>query len=156
MSLNIQNKFFFFILDLFNRDNINNEELQIVREVIILSQTFYYEYKGIIKNKIIYLYEKLKSKKIFQSNEFWKKYLEYHINEEINKKNKEQNNKLTEEQIQNLITNFAYSPMVNIVLNMKKIGLKKSQIKIFIHDSFEKYNIPEKHKKMVNSVIKSK
>ena len=143
-------------MDLFNRDNISNEELQIVREIIILSQTFYYEYKGIIKNKIIYLYEKLKSKKIFQSNEFWKKYLEYLINAEINKKNKEQNIKLTEEQIQNLITNFAYSPMVNIVLNMKKIGLKKSQIKIFIHDSFEKYNIPEKHKKMVNSVIKSK
>ena len=143
-------------MDLFNRDNISNEELQIVREIIILSQTFYYEYRGIIKNKIIYLYEKLKSKKIFQSNEFWKKYLEYHINEEINKKNKEQNNKLTEEQIQNLITNFAYSPMVSIVLNMKKIGLKKSQIKIFIHDSFEKYNIPENYKKMVNSVIKSK
>ena len=143
-------------MDLFNLDNINNEELQIVREVIILSQTFYYEYRGIIKNKIIYLYEKLKSKKIFQSNEFWKKYLEYNINEEINKKNKEQNNKLTEEEIQNLITNFAYSPMVSIVLNMKKIGLKKSQIKIFINDSFEKYNIPENYKKMVNSVIKSK
>ena len=46
---------FSFILDLFNIDNISDEELQIVREIIILSETFYKTKYIIIKKKKIYI-----------------------------------------------------------------------------------------------------
>ena len=127
---------FSFILDLYNIDNINHEELGIVSLIIILSHSFYYAKRGIIKNKIIYLYEKLKSINIFQNEEFWKKYLEYIIFEEINKQNK--NNELNEKQIQKYKRNFAFSPMLNIILYMKNFRIKKNKIRNIINDSFEK------------------
>ena len=40
---------FSFILDLYNIDNINHEELGIVSLIIILSHSFYYAKRGIIK-----------------------------------------------------------------------------------------------------------
>ena len=142
---------FSFILDLYNIDNINHEELGIVSLIIILSHSFYYAKRGIIKNKIIYLYEKLKSINIFQNEEFWKKYLEYIIIEEINKQNK--NNELNEKQIQKYKRNFAFSPMLNIILYMKNFGIKKNKIRNIINDSFEKYNISKENKDSVNSYI---
>ena len=149
-------KIFSFILDLFNIHNISNEEIGIVSYIIILSQTYYYFNKGIIKSKKIYLSEKLKSKNVFKNDEFWEKFLEYLINEEINKQKKVENIDFTEEQIQKLKAKLAFGQMLSVILKMKNFGFKKRKIRNIIHDSSEKYNISEEHKDTVNSYIDNK
>ena len=135
-----------------NLDDMNNIKFQIVGKIIDLSNTFYYNdfprRKSLIKN--------LRNIFVFRGDTFWRKYLEYLINEEIKKQTKKQIDKLTEEEEQNLKTKFAYIPMANIALIMRKFKFDKNSLKHFMDEFIEKYKIFEENKNYVYSCMEEK
>ena len=135
-----------------NLDDMNNIKFQIVGKIIDLSNTFYYNdfprRKHLIKN--------LRNMFVFRDYTFWRKYLEYLINEEIKKQTKKQIDKLTEEEEQNLKTKFAYIPMANIALIMREFKFDKNSLKHFMDEFIEKYKISEENKNYVYSCMEEK
>ena len=135
-----------------NLDDMNNIKFQIVGKIIDLSNTFYYNdfprRKRLIKN--------LRNMFVFRDYTFWRKYLEYLINEEIKKQTKKQIDKLTEEEEQNLKTKFAYIPMASIALIMREFKFDKNSLKHFMDEFIEKYKISEENKNYVYSCMEEK
>lgn len=73
----IIDNFFFEIIDILYKEN--GEDFDIIRLIIIMSQTFYFNKNG----QKIYLTNKIKGHKLFKKIDFIKKYLNFCINEEF-------------------------------------------------------------------------
>ena len=152
-AFNYLEKIFSFIVDSLTRNNISNdisnENLGIFRNLIILSQTFY----KITENEKIYLHEKLKDKEIFHVIEFWKKYSEYIIKQEIEKLIKNEETNQEGEKLDKLREKGAFSQLLDIIKNMKDFEFEKNQIKETIAEYIKQYNISEEYQLALNSII---
>ncbi len=141
---------FSLIVKLLNENNNRNKDFGIVKDIFILSDTFFYENT---KKEKIYLKEKLLKKNIFQSIEFWKKYSESIIDKAIDDSIKKYKIKPDDETINKLRDNNAYSKLMDIIFQLKNFGFEKSLIEEVIDKLIKKYGISEKNKIFLNSFI---
>ena len=141
---------FSLIVKLLNENNNRNKDFGIVKDIFILSDTFFYENT---KKEKIYLKEKLLKKNIFQSIEFWKKYSESIIDKAIDDSIKKYKIKPDDETINKLRENNAYSKLMDIIFQLKNFGFEKSLIEEVIDKLIKIYGISEKNKIFLNSFI---
>ena len=143
-------KFFCTIINLIDRD----KDFHSVKNIIILSQTYYYIDKGNKK----YLQERIKKDKLFNSYKFWQKYLEFSIEKEIIRsiKSDTKNGTLIKEnqkESDDLYSNIVFTQLVPISDNMIDFGLDRKKIKEIIKPIIKHYNMNEQSITIIDDII---
>ena len=147
---NLMDELFCKIIDTVERD----KDFHCAKNVIILSQTYYYLDDG----KKLYLQEKIKEYKLFSNVNFWKEYLEFSIEKEIVKsiKSDTKNGTLIKEsqkESDDLYANIVFAQLVPISDNMIEFGLDRKKIKDIIKPIIKHYNMNEQSITIIDDVI---
>ena len=147
---NLMIEFFYTIIDTIERD----KDFHCAKNVIILSQTYYYLDNGRKK----YLQEKIKQDNLFSTFKFWKEYLEYSIEKEIVKsiKTEKKNGTLikeTQKESDDLYSNIVFAELVPISDNMIEFGLDRKKIKEIIKPIIKHYNMNEQSITIIDDII---
>ena len=147
---NLMNELFCKIIDTVERD----KDFHCAKNVIILSQTYYYLDHG----KKIYLQEKIKEYKLFSNIIFWKEYVEFSIEKEIVKSIKSDTKngtliKETQKESDDLYANIVFAQLVPISDNMIEFGLDRKKIKEIIKPIIKHYNMSEQSITIIDDVI---
>ena len=110
-------------------------DYDLMRYVLIMCQTYYYldHY-----NKKIYLLKFIENDIIFQSKKFWKGFIGKIIEEEVNKKSTNSNNKNREN---NFESNLVFSKLISMIHNMLEFKVDKNKIIKVINYFGEQYKI---------------
>ena len=119
------------------------QDLNAVKNCILLSQTYYYIDAN---NKKIYSFEKLKKYKWIRTFKFWRKFLMYYINREFDKFEFEyeldvqlkDNPELTPK-IKDKVKDVLFSSLIPYINNMNEIKLDKRIILKLLDEVTEKY-----------------
>ena len=147
---NLMNELFCKVIDTVERD----KDFHSAKNVIILSQTYYYLDDG----KKIYLQEKIKEYKLFSNVNFWKEYVEFSIEKEIVKSIKSDTKngtliKETQKESDDLYANIVFAQLVPISDNMIEFGLDRKKIKDIIKPIIKHYNMSEQFITIIDDVI---
>ena len=132
-----------------------NDDLDISKKVMILSQTYYIKDEN--QNKI-YLQNVIQKNPIFKNINFWKKFIQNSINNEINesvRKDKKNGTLMIDNQKENTnkYNNIVFSQLISLANNMIEFGLDKENIKSLILENCESYRINENSRKIVMDLI---
>ena len=132
-----------------------NDDLDISKKVMILSQTYYIKDEN--QNKI-YLQNVIQKNPIFKNINFWKKFIQNSINNEINesvRKDKKNGTLMIDNQKENTnkYNNIIFSQLISLANNMIEFGLDKENIKSLILENCESYRINENSRKIVMDLI---
>ena len=132
-----------------------NDDLDISKKVMILSQTYYIKDEN--QNKI-YLQNVIQKNPIFKNINFWKKFIQNSINNEINesvRKDKINGTLMIDNQKENTnkYNNIVFSQLISLANNMIEFGLDKENIKSLILENCESYRINENSRKIVMDLI---
>ena len=137
-------------------DKILNEyDFESVRNIIILSQTYY-----IKKNDDkIYIFDQIKNHPLYQKEEFWNNFIKGEISEALKKK--ELNDKIIGKQLsedekikKNNELVFVQLTTINEIMN--NFGIDKEKITNLITPFFDIYKINENNKNTILNIINSK
>ena len=139
-------------------DNINIEiDIDIIKSVIILSQTYYED-----NNKNLLLQKKIIDNKIFKNSNLWEKLLENEIENSLKKNNinlinaKIENNNLNKNEIDLKIANIAFCHIITILKNMLDFECNKEMIYNIINPKIKKYNLDKNLILTINSMLETK
>ena len=132
-----------------------NDDLNISKKVMILSQTYYIKDEN--QNKI-YLQNVIQKNPIFKNINFWKKFIQNSIHNEINesvRKDKINGTLMNDNQKENTnkYNNIIFSQLISLANNMIEFGLDKENIKSLILENCESYRINENSRKIVMDLI---
>jgi hypothetical protein len=126
----------------------NNEKIYYL--LIITSQTFYKMDNG----KKYFLQNEIKDKKFFLNAQFWTKFIEKMINEELMKLEEVlKKNNLSEDKKKSKINDIIFSQLISLVPSLNNFNLKKEDINSILIPIINKYNICEEKKKNIYSLI---
>lgn len=126
----------------------NNEKIYYL--LIITSQTFYKMDNG----KKYFLQNEIKDKKFFLNAQFWTKFIEKTINEELMKLEEVlKKNNLSEDKKKSKINDIIFSQLISLVPSLNNFNLKKEDINSILIPIINKYNICEEKKKNIYSLI---
>ena len=133
-----------FILNLSEKE----EDYEIAKNCIIISQTFFSEKKD--TKKKIYLFEYIKNHHWLKSPNFWEKITDIMVDKEIENNNeilgKEALKKESEAQKKDRLSQVYVSQMYTFSQNMVEFDLKKDDIYRIIDKTAEKYNVIDTYK----------
>ena len=122
-----------------------NKLYENAKNIIILSQTYYYEDE---KKEKIYIFEFIKNNKWLKTTKFWRNFINYMLDNDLkrfDKINEKDNFKLGEVVFSNLLT-FAS--------NMKSFEIDKRIIIKILDELFDKYNyVSEQNKQIIYQMI---
>ena len=132
-----------------------NDDLNISKKVMILSQTYYIKDEN--QNKI-YLQNVIQKNPIFKNINFWKKFIQNSIHNEINesvRKDKKNGTLMNDNQKENTnkYNNIIFSQLISLANNMIEFGLDKENIKSLILENCESYRINENSRKIIMDLI---
>ena len=135
-------------------DNIADEkekDIQSIRLLLILSQTFYITVDG-AKH---FLQKDLCGHKIFQDKDFWAKYLKDNIETELDKirKNQKKNN-IPNAGVVN--KDIAFGSILPFGDNMMGFGMSKEVVMEILTPFYKEYEIPEDMQQSIEGIIDSK
>ena len=148
IMVNILNKIKDYIFNLENNDN--NFDIEIVRYLLIICQTYYYINKENIK---FYLDNFLKDNTIMQNNEFWMLVFNDLIKTEINEIN---NSNLNENEKNNKIKTIAFSKILTLVHNMIQFKINKEIIEEISNELSKKYNLSDNELNTIKTTFEYK
>ena len=123
--------------NIFNSDNNNNLDIEIVRYILIICQTYYYTNKEKIK---FYLDNYLKGNTIMQSIEFWILVFNDLIKNEMEEIN---NSNLNENEKNNKIKIIVFSKLLTLIHNMIQFKINKEIIEEILNDLSKKYYLTD-------------
>ena len=133
-----------FILNLSEKE----EDYEIAKNCIIISQTFFSEKKD--SKKKIYLFEYIKNHHWLKSPSFWEKITDIMVDKEIENNNeilgKEALKKESETQKKDRLSQVYVSQMYTFSQNMVEFDLKKDDIYRIIDKTAEKYDVIDTYK----------
>jgi len=133
-----------FILNLSEKE----EDYEIAKNCIIISQTFFSEKKD--SKKKIYLFEYIKNHHWLKSPNFWEKITDIMVDKEIENNNeilgKEALKKESETQKKDRLSQVYVSQMYTFSQNMVEFDLKKDDIYRIIDKTAEKYDVIDTYK----------
>ena len=118
---------------------------------MVLAQTFYLYENG----EKSYMYKYIKSHKIFQSEEMWRKSIDFFIEEEENKYETIIKN-LSIKKNMNKINEMIFAQLLSIANNMIEFDLDINLAEKIILDSFKKHKINEESIKIILNIIEEK
>ena len=118
---------------------------------MVLTQTFYLNENG----EKSYMYKYIKSHKIFQSEEMWRKSIDFFIEEEENKYETIIKN-LSIKKNMNKINEMIFAQLLSIANNMIEFDLDINLAEKIILDSFKKHKINEESIKIILNIIEEK
>ena len=124
-----------------------NIDYTATRYIFILSQTFYYKKD----NEKIYLQNGIKNQKIFQSDEFWIKLLEYNIKQEMDKLASKSQKKFDEKEKGKEICIMQILPYLS---GFDGFGVSKEAMDKIINFFIKKYELNEESQKLIFEAIK--
>ena len=124
-----------------------NIDYTATRYIFILSQTFYYKKD---KEKI-YLQNGIKNQKIFQSDEFWIKLLEYNIKQEMDKLASKSQKKFDEKEKGKEICIMQILPYLS---GFDGFGVSKEAVDKITNFFIKKYELNEESQKLIFEAIK--
>ena len=124
-----------------------NIDYTATRYIFILSQTFYYKKD---KEKI-YLQNGIKNQKIFQSDEFWIKLLEYNIKQEMDKLASKSQKKFDEKEKGKEICIMQILPYLS---GFDGFGVSKEAMDKITNFFIKKYELNEESQKLIFEAIK--
>ena len=130
------------------------KNLEIFRLVTILAGTFYSE-KNKEDEKVnvkTFLCQKIENKKIIQSNDVWKQYLQKDIENDLNQKSKEMK-KMSNDKKEKIKNDVINAKLLSAVPNMKNCGLEENTIKAIIGDVANNYGWTEDRQNSLNVII---
>ena len=113
-------------------------DYNIVKNCIILSQTYYYVDKN--KSKKVYLVELICDNKWLRTPDFWRNIIDIMIKEDINKI-KEMMEKMNKKDENEGIINVVFAQVISYINNMKDFKLESKIIVKIVDEFVEKYNI---------------
>ena len=123
--------------NIFNSDNNNNLDIEIVRYILIICQTYYYTNKEKIK---FYLDNYLKGNTIMQNTEFWILVFNDLIKNEMEEIN---NSNLNENEKNNKIKIIVFSKLLTLIHNMIQFKINKEIIEEILNDLSKKYYLTD-------------
>lgn len=124
-----------------------NIDYTATRYIFILSQTFYYKKD----NEKIYLQNGIKNQKIFQSDEFWIKLLEYNIKQEMDKLASKSQKKFDEKEKGKEICIMQILPYLS---GFDGFGVSKEAVDKITNFFIKKYELNEESQKLIFEAIK--
>ena len=124
-----------------------NIDYTATRYIFILSQTFYYKKD----NEKIYLQNGIKNQKIFQSDEFWIKLLEYNIKQEMDKLASKSQKKFDEKEKGKEICIMQILPYLS---GFDGFGVSKEAMDKITNFFIKKYELNEESQKLIFEAIK--
>ena len=148
IMVNILNKIKDYIFNLEYNDN--NFDIEIVRYLLIICQTYYYINKENIK---FYLDNFFKENTIMQNNEFWMIVFNDLIKTEINEIN---NSNLNENEKNNKIKTIAFSKILTLVHNMIQFKINKEIIEEISNELSKKYNLSDNELNTIKTTFEYK
>lgn len=130
-----------------------NEDIDNMKLMVILSQTFY----NLENNKKIYLIDKIKDNKLFQSTKIWNKLLEKEINLAIETAEKNDKkigiyNKENAEKKGDLV----FTQLIPWIAAMTDYGLSLNLLQNIVLPFIERYNVEENKKNIILNLINNK
>ena len=114
-------------------------DYDIVKNCIILSQTYYYEDKD--KAKKVYLVELICDNEWLRTPDFWRNIIDKMINEDIKKIKQMMDQKMNEKDKNEGIINVVFAQVISYINNMKDFKLENKIIVKIVDEFVEKYNI---------------
>ena len=118
------------------------------KNVIILSQTFYYLDNG----KKIYLQKKLLRHPTIKEDRFWSELINYSITQEAN--NLKNSDKLKDESTSHFhLSNLVFSQLLPLSDNMLEFGLREEKIKDIITPFIKQYNLDQALEESIYGVL---
>ena len=118
------------------------------KNVIILSQTFYYLDNG----KKIYLNKKLFRHPTIKEDRFWSELINYSITQEAN--NLKNSDKLKDESTSHFhLSNLVFSQLLPLSDNMLEFGLREEKIKDIITPFIKQYNLDKALEESIYGVL---
>ena len=130
------------------------KDVESIRFLIILSQTFYFlEDKNNKKDKK-YLLVYIRGHKFFSDKKFWKEYIENSIKGEIEKTDKIV--KKSNGKIKNSYNDICFAQILPFSDNMADFGMPKEILLDIIEPLYEKYNLTEDMKITIKGVFETK
>lgn len=118
------------------------------KNVIILSQTFYYLDNG----KKIYLQKKLLRHPTIKEDRFWSELINYSITQEAN--NLKNSDKLKDESTTHFhLSNLVFSQLLPLSDNMLEFGLREEKIKDIITPFIKHYNLDQALEESIYGVL---
>ena len=123
--------------NIFNLDNNNNLDIEIVRYILIICQTYYYTNKEKIK---FYLDNYLKGNTIMQNTEFWILVFNDLIKNEMEEIN---NSNLNENEKNNKIKIIVFSKLLTLIHNMIQFKINKEIIEEILNELSKKYYLTD-------------
>ena len=118
------------------------------KNVIILSQTFYYLDNG----KKIYLNKKLFKHPTIKEDRFWSELINYSITQEAN--NLKNSDKLKDESTSHFhLSNLVFSQLLPLSDNMLEFGLREEKIKEIIAPFIKQYNLDKAIEESIYGVL---
>ena len=118
------------------------------KNVIILSQTFYYLDNG----KKIYLNKKLFKHPTIKEDRFWSELINYSITQEAN--NLKNSDKLKDESTSHFhLSNLVFSQLLPLSDNMLEFGLREEKIKEIIAPFIKQYNLDKALEESIYGVL---
>ena len=124
-----------------------NIDYSATRYIFILSQTFFYKKEG----KKIYLQEGIKDQKIFQSDEFWIKLLQYNIKKEVEKLASKSQKKFDEKEKGKEVCIMQILPYLS---GFKGFGVNKETADKVINFFIKEYELNEESQKLIFEAMK--
>ena len=134
------------------------KDINIFEICIILSLTFYY----IDKDQKIYIYNFIKSHNVFKSEEMWRNYINFNIEDKIDKFNElqyqiEKNDKKGEDEIKKKKhEEIIFSQIITITKNMCDFDFDINKTEIIINEYIKKYNVKETFIQYIMEIINNK
>ena len=123
---------------------------------VILSQTFFY----LENNTKKYLYEFIKTHKLFHSEEMWRKFIDFIINEKKDKFDelefKREGTKGDEAKKQKKINEIVFAQLIAITNNMVDFEFDINKTEKIMCEYIDKYKLNETYKQLILDIINSK
>ena len=148
-------KIFNMILNTF----ITEKDIFCVKNIMILSQTYFYKDKG----KKIYLSQIISNHEIFKDSNFWEYLFNYYMNkEQLKLSNIEMNNainddmdeiKLKDKKDNRKLNNMAFGQIMTLSSNMKDFGLSPEESYKIIKPKIEFYKLEKGSVDVIKSVL---
>ena len=122
-----------------------NKLYENVKNIIILSQTYYYEDD---KREKKYIFEFIKNNKWLKSAKFWRNFISYMIDNDLKRFD------LTKEKNNYKLSEVAFSNLLTFASNMKSFEIDKRIIIKILDEFFDKYNyVTEDNKNIIYQMI---
>ena len=131
-----------------------DKDYNTAKNIIILSQTYYYLKDG-VKH---YLQEMIQDNDIFKNYKFWEGYTLYCLEKEMikNIQNDKKNDKIikrTKKQSDDIYATVAFSQLISVADNMISVNFETKKIKEIVKPLIKHYNIKEESIQIIDQIL---